>query len=92
MVPLEPDLTHKAVNAYAREIAERVAATDRSRYTTTAGAANRIDKLFIDVLRNGRGCTAIGSRSPRALNGFPTAQPVTWIEVERGLRPDAFHA
>lgn len=90
MVPLEPDLTHKAVHTYAKEIATCLAATDRGRYTTMAGAANRIGKLFIDVKRNGRGCTAIGTWSPRALQGFPIAKPVTWDDIERGIRPDAF--
>ena len=28
--------------------------------------------------------------SPRAREGFPVAAPVTWAQVERGIRPDAF--
>jgi len=76
--------------AYTREIAERVAATAPARYTTSASIAKRLGRLFIDYLRNGRGTTAIGAYSPRARPGFPIAAPVTWREVERGIRPDAF--
>jgi bifunctional non-homologous end joining protein LigD len=70
MVPLEPDLTHKQVHAYAKGIADRLADSDTSRYTTAAGVQNRVGKLFLDVIRNGRGCTAIGAYSPRARDGL----------------------
>jgi ABC transporter substrate binding protein len=47
-------------------------------------------RLFIDYLRNGRGTTAVGAYSPRVREGFPIAAPVTWKQVERGIKPDAF--
>ena len=60
--------------------------------------AKRTGKLFIDYLRNGRGTTAngrgttaIGTYSPRAREGFLIAAPVTWKQVEQGVRPDALH-
>ena len=52
--------------------------------------AARKGRLFIDYLRNGRGTTAVGAFSPRARAGFPIAHPVTWKQVESGLRPDAY--
>ena len=52
--------------------------------------AKRPGRLFIDYLRNGRGTTAVGAYSPRARPGFPIAAPVTWKDVENGIRPDAF--
>jgi DNA primase len=51
--------------ACALHIAEEVAARDRRRYITTAGPQNRIGKLFISHLRNGRGTSAIGTYSRR---------------------------
>ena len=59
-------------------------------HSQPAALAKRPGRLFIDYLRNGRGTTAIGAYSPRALPGFPVAAPVTWPAVERGIRPDAF--
>jgi bifunctional non-homologous end joining protein LigD len=50
----------------------------------------RAERIFIDYLRNGRGTTAIGTLSPRARAGFPVAAPVSWRQVEKGIRPDAF--
>jgi hypothetical protein len=60
-------------------------------YTTNATLTKRPGRLFIDYLRNGRGTTAIGTYSPRARPGFPIAAPVTWKQLQRGIRPDAFH-
>jgi bifunctional non-homologous end joining protein LigD len=90
MVPVDREMVWGEAKAYTREIAERVAATAPARYTTSASIAKRLGRLFIDYLRNGRGTTAIGAYSPRARPGFPIAAPVTWREVERGIRPDAF--
>jgi bifunctional non-homologous end joining protein LigD len=77
-------------HAYTRGIAERLAATAPDRYITTATLDARPGRLFIDYLRNGRGTTAVGAYSPRARPGFPVAAPVTWRQVEHGLRSDAF--
>jgi bifunctional non-homologous end joining protein LigD len=90
MAPLARKLTHDAAHAYARRLAQRLASTDRERYITSASLARRPGKLFIDYLRNGRGTTAVGAYSPRVREGFPIAAPVTWREVERGIKPDAF--
>jgi bifunctional non-homologous end joining protein LigD len=90
MAPLARKLTHDAAHAYARRLAQRLAATDTDRYVTSASLARRPGRLFIDYLRNGRGTTAVGAYSPRAREGFPIAAPVTWKQVEHGIKPDAF--
>jgi len=90
MVPVEPDLDWNEAHQYSREIAERLAATAPDRYVTTAAHDKRGGRLFIDWLRNGRGSTALGTYSPRALGGFPIAAPVSWRELEKGIHPDAF--
>jgi bifunctional non-homologous end joining protein LigD len=90
VAPIERGITHARLYAYALRLAERLAASDPQRYTTQAGAARRIGKLFIDVLRNRRGATAIGPYSPRARPSFPIAVPTTWAKLESGTAPDAF--
>ena len=90
MAPIEPDLDWNEAHAYAGSIAERLAATAPDRYVTAATKAKRHGRLYLDWQRNGRGTTAIGAYSPRALPGFPIAAPVSWRELERGIRPDAF--
>jgi bifunctional non-homologous end joining protein LigD len=90
MVPIEAKMPWNTAHDYTREIAERLAATAPGKYTTSAAFSARPGKVFIDYLRNGRGTTAIGAYSPRTRPGFPVAAPVTWREVEHGVRPDAF--
>jgi bifunctional non-homologous end joining protein LigD len=90
MAPLPGKLTHDDAHNYARRLAQRLGATDPDRYVTSASLTRRPGRLFIDYLRNGRGTTAVGAYSPRVRQGFPIAAPVTWKQVERGIKPDTF--
>jgi bifunctional non-homologous end joining protein LigD len=89
MVPVAPDLDWDEAREYCRALAERVAATAPDQYTTSA-RADRTGRIFLDYLRNSPSITAIGAYSPRAKAGFPVAMQVSWKDVERGTRPDAF--
>jgi bifunctional non-homologous end joining protein LigD len=93
MVPVVAhSMTHDEAHNYSKHIAQALARTNPTRYTTIANFAARRGRLFIDYLRNGRGTTAVGTYSPRARPGFPIAAPVTWksIESTQTLRPDTF--
>jgi bifunctional non-homologous end joining protein LigD len=90
MVPIERDISHDAARLYCKRLAQRLEAADPSHYTTSSVPAKRNKRIYIDYLRNGRGTTAVGAYSPRAREGFPLAAPVTWAQVEHGIRPDAF--
>ena len=90
MAPLDRTMDHDQARAYAKQIAQRLAATAPNRYTLASAPGKRAGRIFIDYLRNGRGTTAIGAWSPRARAGFPSAAPVSWRQVENGIRPDAF--
>jgi len=91
MVPLKDSpISHNEVHRYSRELAARLAATEPSRYTTSAAIGEREGHLFVDFLRNGRGTTAVAAYSPRTRPGFPIAAPTTWRALERGIRPNAF--
>lgn len=89
MVPVTPDLTWEAAREFAKTIAERLQGASPDRYTLSA-RVNRTGKLLIDYLRNGRGSTVVGAFSPRALPGFPIAAPITWKDLDRGIRSDNF--
>jgi bifunctional non-homologous end joining protein LigD len=86
--PEDISLSKSDTDPVARERAQRMTSTAPSIYTVSATAQHEA-KLFIDWLRNGCGATAVGAYSPRARPGFPVAAPVTWRDVERGMRPDA---
>jgi bifunctional non-homologous end joining protein LigD len=90
MVPIEPRMSHDQARTYCRRLAEKFAAADPARYTTSPAPPDRIGRLYIDYLRNGRGNTAVGAFSPRAQNGFPIAAPVTWSDLEGDVKPNSF--
>ena len=90
MIPITSGMTHDDARRYGRDLAQRLAATAPTRYTTSAAPSRRGGRIYIDYLRNGRGTTAVGAYSPRARSGFPIAAPVSWRELEGGTHPDAF--
>jgi bifunctional non-homologous end joining protein LigD len=90
MAPLVPGITHDRARQLAKSLAQSLADADPERYLLSAAPAARRGRIFLDYLRNGRGNTAVGAFSPRARLGFPIAHPVTWKQVETGIRPDAF--
>jgi bifunctional non-homologous end joining protein LigD len=75
---------------FARRIAEGAEGDAPDRYTTNSLKARRKGKLFVDYLRNARGASAIAAYSPRAREGAPVATPLTWDELEAGVRPSDF--
>jgi bifunctional non-homologous end joining protein LigD len=89
MVPL-PDRSWDWDRArlWSKQIAQRFAMRDR-RYTISS-TVDRRNRLFIDYLRNGRGSTTVGAYSPRARPGFPVSMPVSWAQIEGGIRADAY--
>jgi bifunctional non-homologous end joining protein LigD len=90
MVPLADSMTHDAARTYARGLAQKLAHAHREKYLLSSNPAGRSGRIFLDYLRNGRGNTAAGAYSPRVRPGFPVAAPVTWKQVEQGIRADAF--
>jgi bifunctional non-homologous end joining protein LigD len=90
VVPLAPKLDWDAAKEFAKWVSERFAKAYPDRYTTNMAKRARSGRIFIDYLRNGRGATAIGAYSTRARAGAPVATPLSWDEVEAGIKPDGF--
>lgn len=90
VVPLTPSARWPAVKDFARRFASALATADPERFTATMTKAKRTGRIFIDWLRNQRGATSIVPYSARARAGAPVAAPVSWEELRRIERPDAF--
>ncbi|RWB91165.1 MAG: DNA ligase D [Mesorhizobium sp.] len=88
--PLSAKTTHDRARQMAKSLAQCLVDADPDRFLLSADPAARTGRIFLDYLRNGRGNTAVGAFSPRARGRFPIAHPVTWKQVEAGIRPDAF--
>src|SRR4030088_857925 len=90
MVPIEPRFSHDKARLYCKSLVARLESTRPDAYTISPLPARRSNRIYLDYLRNGRGTTAVGAYSPRAREGFPVAAPVTWKQIEQGVRPDAY--
>jgi len=90
VVPVAPKLGWDAIKEFSKWVAEKFVAAYPERFTSNMAKRARAGRIFIDYLRNGRGATAIGAYSARAREGAPVATPLSWEEVESGVKPDAF--
>jgi bifunctional non-homologous end joining protein LigD len=90
VAPVTRRLSWDDHKGFARALAERMATEHPELYTANARKAERKGRIFLDALRNGRGATAVAAYSPRAREGAPVATPVTWKELEAGIRPRDF--
>jgi bifunctional non-homologous end joining protein LigD len=69
VVPLTPKAGWDEVKAFAKSMADQMAADRPERYTATSVKRERQGRIYVDYLRNGRGATAIGPYSTRARPG-----------------------
>jgi bifunctional non-homologous end joining protein LigD len=89
-VPIARRYSWAEVKAFAKSVAERMAAQAPDRYLTKISIAERKGKIFIDYLRNDPTSTAVGPYSTRAREGAPVATPLSWRELTAKLDPHAF--
>jgi bifunctional non-homologous end joining protein LigD len=69
------------VRRFARDVANALAKRHPRRLTTAQRKDARGDAMFLDVLRNGYGQTAVAPYSVRARPDAPVATPLEWREL-----------
>ncbi len=89
-VPTGGTLTYDEAAAFARRVAERVAAEHPSLATVERSVNARGYRVYIDHLQNARGKTAVAPYSVRARPGSPVALPIPWDSVDDELDPQGF--
>lgn len=90
VVPLVPEADWETVKDFCQGFAELLGRTDPHRFVANMSKARRKGRMFLDYLRNGQGATAICPWSTRARAGGTVAVPVSWEELERLDRANAF--
>ncbi|WP_027802729.1 DNA ligase D [Paraburkholderia dilworthii] len=81
VVPLAPRLDYKSVKAFSQAFVRHLAKTIPDRFSATSGAANRIGKIYVDYLRNGKAQTTATAFSARARPGMGVSMPVSWEQL-----------
>lgn len=91
VAPLRGDTDFDSARCFARDVADVIVADDPTHRTVEMYKSNRGDRLYVDLMRNAYGQTAVAPYSVRARPGAPVATPLRWDELNRpGLRPDGF--
>ena len=88
-VPLDRAADFDQARAFAREVADLVAAREPGRFTTEQRKDKRRGRVYLDVGRNAYAQTAVAPYAVRALPGAPVACPIDWRELGR-VEPRAF--
>jgi bifunctional non-homologous end joining protein LigD len=81
-VPLDRRADFDRVRRFARGVAEVLVSRNPKRYTTEQRKNARGDRLYLDVMRNAYGQTAVPPYAVRARPGAPVATPLDWGELD----------
>ncbi|MBX9365361.1 non-homologous end-joining DNA ligase [Streptomyces sp. WAC04114] len=82
IVPLGGRHDFDEVRAFARDVADTLAAAHPDRLTTAARKKERGDRLYLDIQRNAYAQTAVAPYTVRARPGAPVATPITWEQLD----------
>lgn len=90
VAPLKPGAGWDAAKAFARGLAEAMAADTPDGFVATIAKAKRRGRILVDYLRNQRGATAVAPYSTRARAGAPVAMPLAWEELSPAVGSSHF--
>jgi bifunctional non-homologous end joining protein LigD len=82
VVPLLRRHTWAASKDFAKAVSNHLAKTIPALFSAKMGAQNRIGKVFVDYLRNGRGSTTACAFSVRARSGLGVSMPISWQQLD----------
>ncbi|MYM25796.1 DNA ligase D [Duganella sp. FT135W] len=82
VVPIKPGYGWDDVKAFSQAIVAHMAQTIPDRFVQKSGPRNRVGKIFIDYLRNGRGATTVAAWSARTRPGLGISVPLAWDELD----------
>mgnify|MGYP005838466579 CR=1 FL=1 len=80
-IPIKPEKDFSVIKDVARDLAEEFNESEPDLTTLEHRKNKRGDKVFLDILRNDYGMTAIAPYSTRARYRAPLAVPLSWSEI-----------
>ena len=83
VVPIKRQYEWMVAKDFAHAVVTHLARVLPTHFVDKSGPKNRVGKIFIDYLRNGRGATTVSAWSARARAGAGVSVPVAWNEVAK---------
>ncbi|MGE0808796.1 MAG: DNA ligase D [Burkholderiaceae bacterium] len=83
VVPIKRLHDWDAVKGFSQVIVQHLARTIPQRFVAKSGPRNRVGRIFVDYLRNGRGATTVSAWSARSRPGMGISVPVAWTELDK---------
>lgn len=84
VAPLDGEADFDAVSTFTSFIGAELVRLDPEHLTLEFSKADRGDRIYVDVGRNGPSATVAAAYAVRARPGAPVSAPCTWQELERG--------
>ena len=89
-VPLPAGTPYEAGQIFCQLVATVVVDTHPAQATLERAVRRRGRKVYVDVMQNGLGKTLAAAYSARASADAGVSTPLTWDEVDRGVRREEF--
>ena len=90
VAPIKPELDFTEIKAFSKAIAEHLSNTLPDHFVAVMSKNKRINKIFVDYLRNGVDATAVAAYSTRSKPDGPISTPIRWDELSEHLHADTF--
>lgn len=81
VVPLARHVDWDTLKAFGKAVSQFMASELPDRFSARMGPKNRIGKVYLDYLRNGRGASTVAAYSVRARPGLPVSVPIRREEL-----------
>jgi bifunctional non-homologous end joining protein LigD len=89
-IPMPPGTTYDIGLIYCQIVATLVAEKHPKLATVERSIAARGNRIYVDYLQNIQGKTLASAYSPRANDFAGVSTPLTWDEVDQGVKPQDF--
>ncbi|HUN85104.1 MAG TPA: DNA ligase D [Terracidiphilus sp.] len=87
VVPIQPEYEWPIIKQFSHAVVLRMEKGRPGLYITKMSKASRVNKIYLDYLRNDQESTAIAPFSTRARPGVPVAVTLDWKELESSALP-----
>jgi bifunctional non-homologous end joining protein LigD len=81
VVPLIAAQDWTTMKAFTQAVANHLAKVLPAVFSAVSGLKNRVNKIFVDYLRNGKAQSTVAAFSARARPGLAVSMPISWAEL-----------